>query len=77
LLEENLAFFLILNAYWEPLHFEVPQSQNARPVRWYRWIDTFLPSPNDIVPWDQPEALVSGLTYPAGPRSVVALLRHL
>lgn len=73
---ENLAFFVILNAFWEPLRFELPQTRNGQAIQWNRWIDTFLESPNDIVPWDQPEP-VSGLTYPAGPRSVVALLSHL
>ena len=70
---ENLALFVILNAFWEPLNFELPQTRNNQPIRWRRWIDTFLEPPNDIVPWEQPQP-VSGLTYPSGPRSVVVLI---
>jgi glycogen operon protein len=39
---------------------------------WRRWIDTSLPSPQDIVEW-QTAPPVTGATYRAGPRSVVAL----
>jgi glycogen operon protein len=74
--KENLAFFVIMNAFWEPLHFELPQTRNGRPIQWHRWFDTFLESPNDILPWDQAEP-VSGLTYAAGPRTVVTLLSRL
>ena len=70
---ENLAIFLIMNAYWEPLNFELPQTRNNEAIQWHRWIDTFLEPPNDIVPWEEPQP-VSGLTYPAGPRSVVVLM---
>lgn len=73
---ENLAFYMILNAFWEPLHFELPQKRNNQPIRWGRWIDTFLAPPNDIVPWEHREP-VSGFTYAAGPRSVVVLLSAL
>jgi isoamylase len=70
---ENLALFLIMNAFWESLNFELPQTRNNQPIRWHRWIDTFLEPPNDIVPWEEPQP-VSGLTYPAGPHSVVVLM---
>ena len=60
---EGLQFHLILNAYWEPLDFELPQLSAGT---WRRWIDTALDSPNDIVPWEQaPE--ISGNVYPLGP----------
>ena len=39
---------------------------------WRRWIDTSLPSPQDIVEW-QTAPPVSGNNYRAGPRSVVML----
>jgi glycogen operon protein len=64
---EGLVFHLILNAYWEPLDFELPPGP-----AWRRWIDTSLPSPDDIVEW-QTAPPVAGPTYPAGPRSVVML----
>ena len=47
--KEELLFHLILNAYWEPLDFELPAPATAGP--WRRWIDTALDSPHDIVPW--------------------------
>jgi glycogen operon protein len=68
--EENLRFHLILNAFWNPLEFELPRLENGN--SWQRWIDTALDSPNDIVPW-QKAPLVSGNTYRAEGRSVVML----
>ena len=68
---EKLLIYLILNAYWEPLEFELPAIAGP----WRRWIDTALDSPQDIVPW-QDSAPVSALTYTAGPRSVVVLFAH-
>jgi glycogen operon protein len=67
---EKLAFHLILNGYWEPLDFELPPAAAGGP--WRRWIDTFRPSPDDIVEW-QAAPPVGGTTYRAGPRSVVML----
>ncbi len=67
--DHNLLFYLILNAYWEPLEFELPASKGDG---WHRWIDTSLDSPDDIADW--PSApLAAGPTYRAAPRSVVAL----
>jgi glycogen operon protein len=67
---EKLRFHLILNGYWEPLEFELPPVTGERP--WRRWIDTSLPSPQDIVEWKAAPGLAGG-TYRAGPRSVVML----
>jgi len=67
---EGILCHFIFNAYWEPLTFELPSVQNGE--RWRRWIDTSLPSPQDIAPWkDAPE--IAGQAYQAGPRSVVVL----
>jgi glycogen operon protein len=68
--KQNLRFHLILNGYWEPLDFELPDTATGEP--WRRWIDTSLPSPSDIVDW-RAASPVSGSTYEAGPRSVVML----
>ena len=38
--------FVVLNAYWEALEFELPQLQEGR--RWARLIDTARPSPEDF-----------------------------
>ena len=67
--DENILTYLIFNAYWEPLEFDLPG--NAR-SNWKRWIDTALDAPNDIVSWWE-SPIVPGLKYVAGPRSVVAL----
>jgi glycogen operon protein len=64
-----VLFHLILNAYWEPLDFELPAA-GGNP--WRRWIDTSRPSPQDIVDWQRAPAFPDG-TYRAGPRSVVVL----
>ena len=70
---ENLIVYLILNAYWEPLDFELPS--NNREL-WHRWMDTSLDSPHDIVEW-QFAPPVSSHVYRAGPRSVVALFARM
>ena len=50
--------YLILNAYWEPLEFELPAVGDGGGEPWRRWIDTSLESPQDIVPWQEaPSAL--------------------
>ena len=70
---KNRVFFhVILNAYWEPLQFELPSLSKAARNPWRRSIDTFLDSPDDIVDWEQAPS-VPGLTYRAEPRSVVVL----
>jgi glycogen operon protein len=68
--QEKRAFHLILNAYWEPLDFELPPTAGGG--AWRRWIDTALASPEDIVEW-QASPPVPGTTYRAAPRSVVML----
>ena len=72
---EKLLFHLILNAYWEPLEFELPQPGNGDDS-WHRWIDTTLDSPQDIVEW-QTAPPVQGRAYLAGPRSVVVLFARV
>jgi isoamylase len=70
--EDRLLVHLIFNAWWEPLKFELPQWWHGQPVGWRRWIDTSLPSPDDICPWQEaPPAPPS--PYPAGARSVAVL----
>lgn len=70
--EERLLFDVILNAYWEPLDFELPRLDRAGKNRWRRWIDTALDSPDDIVEWETAEP-VPGYAYRAESRSVVIL----
>jgi isoamylase len=68
---DSLHFYAILNAYWEPLEFELPPAGKSDTL-WRRWIDTSLDSPCDIVEWQVAPAVVSP-TYRAEPRSVVVL----
>src|SRR5260370_3480661 len=69
---ERMLVHLILNAYWQPLDFDLPRLDSAVGNRWCRWIDTALDSPHDIVESDTAQ-LVPGYTYLAESRSVVML----
>jgi glycogen operon protein len=68
---EGIFLHFILNAYWEPLEFELPDVDSG--ASWHRWIDTALDSPNDIVPW-QTAPTIEGNHYQVGARSVVMLI---
>jgi len=71
--ERGSTFYVIANAYWEPLDFELPPAPRPADGAWRRWIDTSLDSPSDIVEWDR-TAPIEGPAYRAGPRSVVVLI---
>lgn len=62
--------YVAINAYWEPLSFEIPPLPPAQ--TWRRVIDTALPSPYDIQPPAE-APLVSGREYLLAPRSTVLL----
>ena len=67
---EGLRFHLILNAYWEPLNFELPKPEGGG--SWRRWIDTrpgFAKRHRAV----ENGAAVSGDTYRVEARSVVML----
>ncbi len=72
--EEKILFHLILNGYCEALDFELPLSESGKP--WRRWIDTSLPSPEDIVEW-QTAPEVGSASYHAASRSVSMLYTPL
>src|SRR5947209_14058498 len=67
---QELTLHIILNAYWEPLDFELPKLTNGRP--WRRWIDTAMEPPEEIVEWQAAQPL-QGSIYHAAPRSVIVL----
>lgn len=67
--KDRLAFHIILNAYYEPLDFELPPTEKP----WKRWIDTSLNSPDDIVDWRTAQP-VTGNRYRAASHSVVILI---
>ena len=67
---EGLLLHVLLNAYWEPLDFELPNEERSN---WRRWIDTALDPPQDICEWNTATPVLGG-TYRAGARSVVVLI---
>jgi len=73
---EKLLMYFILNAYWEPLNFDLPPLNELSQNQWRRWIDTALESPQDIVRWQNAPA-VAGYSYRADARSVAVLIAHL
>ncbi|NUQ61944.1 MAG: glycogen debranching protein GlgX [Pirellulales bacterium] len=67
------VFHWMLNAYWEPLDFELPPAPSEHPGPWRRWVDTALESPEDIFPWRCGPA-VTNAHYNVQPRSLVILV---
>jgi isoamylase len=82
---DDLLLYAILNAYWEPLEFELPSLGNGHIDLWRRWIDTSLDAPQDIAEWQSAPwhtlcgqcTAVPRRVYQAGPRSVVVLFAQL
>ena len=68
--EERLTFYIILNAYWEPLTFQLPPLATAD--LWRRWIDISLIAPDDISPWKEAPP-IPGDSYTVAGRSVAML----
>ena len=67
----------MLNAYWEPLTFELPAPPPDSSDRgWRRVIDTALASPDDFTPWDTAPR-VAAASYVVQPRSIALFLRSL
>ena len=71
-LSARFLLHLMLNAFWEPLTFELPPTAPDSQQRWRRCIDTARKSPDDISPWAQAPD-VAGTKYLVQPRSVVVL----
>jgi glycogen operon protein len=72
-LRGRFTLHAMLNAYWEPLTFELPSIGERGHRRWRRWIDTSLPSPEDICAWKDAPA-VSASSYTVVPRSTAILV---
>jgi isoamylase len=73
--KEQMLLHLMLNAYWEPLDFELPPTDEDGNNRWRRWIDTSLDSPNDICEW-QTAPPIPDKVYRTAAHSVVVLWRN-
>jgi glycogen operon protein len=65
----------MLNAYWNPLTFEVPAPQSSD-RGWRRVIDTALTTPDDFTPWDAAPRVTSA-SYVVQPRSMAIFIRSL
>jgi glycogen operon protein len=63
-------FHMMINAYWEPLTFQLPPLEGQA---WRVWLDTARPSPQDICPWEEATAVAEAV-YEVASRSVVILL---
>lgn len=70
---DRWAMYLIFNAYWEPLDFELPVLEEVS-NGWQRIVDTSLESPEDIVPHLGEAPIVGAGTYLAAGRSVILLV---
>jgi isoamylase len=71
LLGDQFLLYVIVNAYWEPLEFELPPlAETYEP--WQRCIDTFLASPEDVCQLED-GPIVPAATYQVHPRSLVIL----
>jgi isoamylase len=75
-LGERFLLHGMLNAYWEPLSFELPACDDKSGRSWQRCIDTARPSPDDISTWADAPPFTAG-AYEVQPRSVVLLARTL
>lgn len=72
-LSGSMAMHFLVNAYSEPLTFELPHLTLDPKHVWKRWIDTNLPSPQDICEWDDaPE--VNDYVYTINAYSVAILI---
>jgi len=67
----RVRFHVMINTYWETLRFALPMPDGPA-QGWKRWIDTSLPSPQDIVKWSQAPNL-EDRSYPLAPRSLAVL----
>ena len=70
----RFLFHAMMNAYWEPLTFALPETLGGE--SWRRCIDTALPSPADISSWADAPA-ITDRRYRVESRSVVLLAMSL
>jgi isoamylase len=70
--EIDRDFYIVMNAYWEPLVFQIPASPTGRV--WRRTVDTALPSPDDALGLDEGPAIKVGHLYTVEARSMVILI---
>ncbi len=64
--------YIAMNAYWEPLTFQIPASPSGRP--WRRVVDTSLASPEDAVGLDEGPVVPVMKPYTLQARSMIILV---
>lgn len=64
---QNDDFYVMINAYWQPLSFQI---QAPDTIKWKRIIDTSLPSPYDILDFEN-AGFITTNNYNVKERSVV------
>ncbi len=64
--------YVAMNMHWEGHDFGLPMLTNNR--AWYRFADTYLPAPHDVVTPGSEPLLGDQAYYPVGPRSIVILV---
>ncbi len=69
--DANEHLHIMLNAYWQPLVFDLPPLDIHE--RWHRIVDTAVAPPRDFSYPDQ-SITVEGESYPVSPRSTVVLI---
>ena len=75
-LHSRFLLHLVLNAYWDPLRFELPLRDGDLPVRWRCCIDTAAASPDDCRMWEEASD-VDAPVFVVQPRSLVVLASRL
>ena len=68
----SYSLHCMINAYWEPLSFELPAVTTGALGPWRRCIDTALTSPDDIQPWSDAPPYTEA-SYRVEARSLVVL----
>jgi isoamylase len=71
-LRGKFVIHVMMNAYREPLEFELPPAPQQFGQRWYLWIDTFRESPGDICALDK-APLIRESSYLVQPHSIVTV----
>ncbi|MDH5248327.1 MAG: glycogen debranching protein GlgX [Cyclobacteriaceae bacterium] len=75
-LSGDTAMHYMINAFTAPLEFEVPTHNDSVVFHWRRWIDTSLPSPDDICQLSD-AAEISNNAYVVNAHTCVILVARL
>ena len=70
----SVLMHYMINAYHEPLAFTIPADEKNAEGKWKRWLDTSLPSPQDILAWEESPAITTQ-TYTLPGRSLAILAK--